>query len=100
MNPPETVYSHRSDVRYRIIGDEAVVVRQQAAEVVVLNEVAARILQLLDAHTGTDVLLQKLQQEFDVEPEQLQKDVQAFLQQLLEAGIIEEVQANSEDAGS
>jgi PqqD family protein of HPr-rel-A system len=99
MNPPDTVYSHRPDIRYRIIGDEAVVVRQQAAEVVVLNEVAARILQLLDARAGTDSLMQQLQQEFDVEPEQLRRDVDAFLEQLLESGIIEVV-TPQKDEGS
>jgi len=99
MNSPDTIFSHRSDVRYRIIGGEAVVVRQQAAEVVVLNEVAARILQLLDAHTSTDQLTRQLEREFDVEPEQLRADVAAFLEQLLESGIIEPVNTK-EDSGS
>ena len=45
---PATVLQRRSDVRYRRIEGEAVVLRQAAAEVLVLNEVGAAVLDLAD----------------------------------------------------
>ncbi|HEC11919.1 MAG TPA: PqqD family protein [Acidiferrobacteraceae bacterium] len=88
MISPSTIYKPRKDVRYRIVSDEAVVVRQQSTEVIVLNEVAARILQLLDAHTTLSELIHALEAEFDIDPPQLEHDVMGFIKELLEAGVI------------
>ena len=88
MSSLSTIYRPKADVRYRVVANEAVVVRQQSAEVVVLNEVAARILQLLDARTPVSGLIQKLEAEFDVGPDQLEQDVLGFIDELLIAGVI------------
>ena len=48
-------YKVSPDIRYRVIDDEAVVVRQREGDVLVLNQVAARVLQLVDENlSGRD----------------------------------------------
>ncbi|MEM9407989.1 MAG: PqqD family protein [Acidobacteriota bacterium] len=81
----------RRDVRFRVVGDEAIVIRQRAAEVLVLNEVGARILQLLEVEPNLDELVDSLAQEFEAERSQLQADAVAFVAELVEAGVLEEV---------
>ncbi len=81
-------YARRPDVRYRRVGDEAVVIRQEAAEVVVLNEVAARILELADAGRTRDEMLEGLLAEFDVPRDRLAADLDAFLAELESGGLI------------
>lgn len=88
MTHLSTVYKPKKDVRYRIVADEAVVVRQQSTEVIVLNEVAARILQLLDAQTTVSELIHTLEAEFDIDPPRLEHDVMIFIKELLNAGVI------------
>lgn len=87
----ETVpcYRLRRAVRYRIIDLEAVVVRQDSAEVMVLNEVGARVLVLLDRRQSPSVIAEILPTEFEVTLEDARRDVQHYIDELLEAGIIE-----------
>jgi hypothetical protein len=42
---PATVLRRRPDVRYRLVAPEAVVIRQSVPEVMVLNGVAAEVLE-------------------------------------------------------
>lgn len=85
------VYRTKSDIRYRVIDDEAVVVRQTDAEVLVINEVGARVLALLDGKTELAAVMATIESEFDVAPDQLQQDVRAFVEEIRGAGVIEEV---------
>jgi hypothetical protein len=78
-------------VRYRIVDRKAVLIRQADAEVVVLNEVGARVLDLLQAGTAVREVLDALTTEFDVGRAQLDSDVLAFLLELVESGVLEEV---------
>ena len=77
------------DVRYRIIDGEAVVVRQEVGEVVVLSPVGARILDLVREVDGVSNLLDCLIREYDADAESLERDLHGFLQELLDAGVID-----------
>ena len=79
----------KEDVRYRIVGDEAVVIRQNAAEVLALNDVGARMLELIDAGTTIDALVTTMLDEYDVAREDLARDVAQFVESIREAGIVE-----------
>jgi len=85
---------HR-DVRYRLLLNEAVVIRQDAAEVLGLNLVGARILELIDDGLAESEILERLVQEFDVAPEELHADVRAFIAELIELGIVESLPAGN-----
>jgi hypothetical protein len=97
VTPSETVFRRRRDVRFRIVAPEAVVVRQSGPEVLVLNDVGARILERVDTGQTVAALVAGLAQEYDVDPGRLESDVVAFLEELTSSGVIE--RTGTPDAG-
>jgi hypothetical protein len=89
MNNPAAVFRKCPDARYRNIGGEGIVVRQAAGEVLVLNGVGARVLDLLESGSTVESLLDALGTEYDIDPAVLRQDVLAYLQELQDAGVIE-----------
>ena len=87
----EDLLRPQRDVRFRIIDREAVVLRQEAAETLVLNEVGARILSLLDGATSIDSIVDQLEQEFEVERSVLDADCRQFLVELRDRGVLETI---------
>jgi hypothetical protein len=83
----------RRDVRFRRLADEAVVIRQDDGEVLVLNELGGRVLEWIQNHDDGELqfdrLLDDLQAEFDVSRSTLQDDALRFLGELVEAGVVE-----------
>jgi hypothetical protein len=90
---PATVLRKRSDIRYRRIDGEAVVLRQSTAEVLVLNELAGEILDLVDGKRPIAEWIDRLEADYSVERPVLQRDLVEFAGELLEAGLLEEVPA-------
>jgi hypothetical protein len=86
-----SVLRRKPDVRYRRIEGEAVVLRQSAAEVLVLNEVGASVLDLADGERTVREWIEALRGEYDADPETLARDVLAFAGDLAEAGMLEVV---------
>lgn len=84
------------DVRFRVIVEEGVILRQQSAEVLVINEVGARLLDLVDPSRDLGRIGDRLEEEFDVERSVLDADVAAFVTELLAAGVLERVPAAAE----
>lgn len=88
-----TVLRRRSDVRYRRIEGEAVVLRQSAAEVLVLNEAGAFVLDLADGEQPVGAWIEALTAEYDADPAALAREVLEFAGELREAGLLETVLA-------
>ena len=88
------VFRRRSDVRYRIVGPEAVVIRQSGPEVLVLNGVGARVIDGIDARTTVATLVTRLAEDYDVDRGTLERDVVAFLEELTDGGVIERVEVS------
>ena len=86
---PAAVLRRRSDVRYRRIEGEAVVLRQSTAEVLVLNEVGASVLDLADGERSVGDWIDTLAGEYAADRETLARDVLAFAAELAEAGVLE-----------
>ena len=80
------------DVRFRVVDREAVVVRQKSAEVLVMNEVAARLLALADGVHPVSHWLDVLVGELDVDRATLESDVVGFASELAAEGILEVVE--------
>ena len=78
-----------SDIRFRIVDREAVVVRQRSAEVLVMSEVAARLLTLADGVHPVTHWLDVLAGEFEVDRATLESDVVSFASELAAEGILE-----------
>lgn len=77
------------DVRYRHVLDEAVLIRQKVGEIVALNHLGGRVLDLLQTESNVAGVVIILEKEFEVEPQQLEKDVLDFVFQLVEEGIVQ-----------
>lgn len=88
---PASILRRRSDVRYRRIEGEAVVLRQSAAEVLVLNEVGACVLDLADGERSVREWIEALARDYDADPEALARDVLEFAGELHAAGLLEAV---------
>jgi hypothetical protein len=84
----EKIYERSSEVRYRILEGEAVVVRQDVAQVFVLSEVGARVLELLDGKRKLIAVRDLLLLEYEVDETQLEQDLNKYINRLKEAGII------------
>lgn len=85
----DDVYRRCDDVRFRVIDGEAVVVRQRAAEVLVVSAVGARMLELADGVTPVRGWLEVLAAEFEVELERLERDVLEFAAELERVQVLE-----------
>lgn len=86
-----SIYRRCGDVIYRIIEGEAVVVRTGASEVLGLNQVGARILDLIDGKSTVAAVLDRLADEYEVERGVLERDMAAFLRELVDGGVLERV---------
>ena len=79
------------DTAFRQIGDEGgLVVLPGRAEVKVLNPVGIAVYALLDGTRDVAALAQAVAEQFEVEPDTARRDVEAFLADLRQAGMIEE----------
>lgn len=85
---PAPVYRLRSDVRFRRIEDEGVVLVQENNEVLGTGAVGIRLLELVDGESGLDRLVDRLHEEFDVERPRLAADVERFVGELVAAGVL------------
>jgi len=65
-----------------------VVVHQDVAQVFVLSEVGARVLELLDGKRKLAAVRDLLLTEYEVEEAQLEQDLYEYINGLKEAGII------------
>ena len=90
MISADSTFAVRADVRYRLIDDEAVVVQQTANQVIVLNEVSARILDSAAQGLAVEAMVKRLALAYEIDGDTLREDTLAHLQELLDAGIIEE----------
>ena len=90
MRPSANLFKLCNDIRYRIIDKEAVIVRLKAGKVLALNEIGARILDLIDDRRQLGEIIAALEKEYEVGVEQLETDVHRLVEELLGAGIVEE----------
>lgn len=84
-----SVLRRRGDIRYRTIDGEAVVIRQGAGEVLVLNEVGSRILDLADGETPVSGWVESLAAEYEADAVTLARDLLRFAGELEGAGLLE-----------
>ncbi|WP_456373524.1 PqqD family protein [Thiolapillus sp.] len=75
-------------VRWRKVVEEAVIVNQAEAELVVLNASGCRLWELLAEGNSPAAIAEGISREFAVEPAQALEDVNQCLASLQELGII------------
>lgn len=90
-----TVYDKSDSIVSRRIADEFILVpiRQNVGDlesIYTLNETAARIWELIDGKMKVEEIKEKIVQEFEVTPEEAEKDIMEHLMQLEEIKAITE----------
>ncbi|MBI4230879.1 MAG: PqqD family protein [Planctomycetes bacterium] len=95
MTAPSTVYRRSDNVVSRRILDEVVLVPiyQELADdqaIFTLNEIGARIWDLVDGRRTVEEIRRTLLEEYDVGPERLDADLSRVFAQLLEIGALGE----------
>ncbi len=95
MNRPARIYRKNSDIVARKIVDEMILVpvRRRVGDVeslYTLNEVGARIWELIDGKREVREIRNLLLREFEANEVQIDADLLAFLDQLSEIGAITE----------
>ncbi len=88
MNWPGAVRP-KTDVRFRRVAGEGVVLLQDANEVLALNEVGASILEHIDNGLTVPDIVERLLEEFDADRKEIEADTAEFVRELLESGVIE-----------
>ncbi|MBZ0112302.1 MAG: PqqD family protein [Thermoanaerobaculia bacterium] len=82
-------YRLPAEVRYRVVADEAVILRLAAGRVLGLNWTGTRILALLEGGASESEVVDQLVNEVEADQQELAADVAAFIQELMDAGVIE-----------
>jgi hypothetical protein len=88
--PFDSQLSVSSDVMIRQVGDEAVLLDLKTERYVGLDGVSTRIWQVLTSGGTVQAAYDTLLAEFDVEPERLRTDLEEFVQELLQFGLVEQ----------
>jgi len=86
--PPDRHYRLQPDVRFRVLSGEAVVVKQDANQVMILNEVGTFALPYISQGLKVEEIVTRITEAFEVNDKLAKKDFHAFLQQLTASGII------------
>jgi hypothetical protein len=90
----DKVYKKSDSIVFRKIADEFILVpiRQNVGDlesISTLNEVAARIWELIDGEKKVREIKDKIVEEFEVTPQQAEKDLIEYLKQLKKISAIE-----------
>ena len=88
MTDTEKTWQVDPKVRFRRIFEEAVVVHQERAEALVLNEVGASFLELCDGERSVQQIIDLMLGQYDTGAEVLSEDIHEFILELYDSGII------------
>ena len=82
------IVSKSSATAWRIIEGEAVIISLDTKIFRGLNAVGSRVWELIDGRRSVDEIVEVIVREFDVTREQAAGDVQAFVRELLDKGLV------------
>lgn len=99
MNQRTTIYRQRPDIVARQIVDEVILVPvrrvlDDVESIYTLNEVGARIWELIDGKRRVEEIRDLILAEFEVSQGEAEEDLLTLLQQFTEIGAISEVPTN------
>ena len=91
MNIPSCRLQVSDSVVEAVLGDEAVLLNVESGVYFGLDPVGTRIWELLGAGAGELEIVDRVLEEYDVEPARARADVKAFIQALAAKGLTQEV---------
>ena len=80
----------KSDVRYRAVRDEGIVLRQSDAEIIGVNQLGVMVLKQVQQGQTVGEIVDAVCSSFDVDREQAERDIADYLDTLLESNVIEQ----------
>ena len=86
----DSVISVSSDVMVRKVGEESVLLDLKTERYLGLDDVSARFWDLLTSGGSIQSAYDTLVEEFEVEPERLRNDLDDFVQELIQFGLVEQ----------
>lgn len=75
-------------VASRVVDEQAVIVLSDAGEVTVLNEVGTRVWDLVDGKRTVGQIVDLIAEEYAIDPAKARRDVEGFLEQLVQANAV------------
>ena len=82
------ILSRSPKTAWRVIEGEAVILSLDTKAFRGLNPVGSRVWELIDGRRSVDEIVEVVVREFDVTHEQAARDVQAFVRELLDKGLV------------
>ncbi len=79
----------KPEIMYRMVGEEAVLLNIQNQSYFGLDPIGARMWTVLNQSASIQTAFESLLAEYSVGEEQLRKDLEAFVEKLLEQGLVE-----------
>jgi len=83
-----TRFTLPSDVRFRLVLDEGIVIRQDANLVYVINELGSEILKRIQSGANYAEICEAIASSYDASADQVEEDVRAFIEHLAAEAII------------
>ena len=87
------------DLLYQELDDESVILNLENEHYYSLGDVSTRIWELVNQHQQAEAVITEMLAEYEVEEATLRHDVQKWLHQFRDAGLISFELANSENGG-
>jgi coenzyme PQQ biosynthesis protein PqqD len=91
MDTTTTTWQLDPGVRFRRLFDEAVVIHQDNAEALVLNETGVSFLELCNGQRSLGEIISLLHEQYETGKDDLERDVARFVEELLASSVIFEV---------
>ncbi len=82
MQGNEIAPIRRPEVIWRKMGEETVLLNSRTEDYFSLNEVGTRVWELIDGQATPRDIAAKIAEEYEVEPREVEADVEALLQEL------------------
>ena len=88
ISDKKMIWKVDSSVRFRRLFDEAVLIHQEKAEALVLNDTAISFIEACNGERTVDEIIAGMVEEFEVSAQELEADLGPFIAQLADEGII------------
>ena len=85
--PVESIFVLSKDAIFRDLNGEAVILDLASGAYFGLNPVGTRIWQLIERHGRLQTVLDELRQEYEVGPDELERDLLDLVSRLADAGL-------------
>jgi len=87
----ETLVKHVTipeDVMISRVEDEIVLLNLESEQYFALDDIGARVWELLSEYGSTEIVIEQMTTEYDVDPDEFRADLSKLLSDLQEAGLV------------